>query len=163
METMSPWTDRVSRLVLGACLSAGLVIGVRAEPAVSSCDADTRCRILQKFFRNYQSPLQRFSLSFIKAADQNGLDWRLLPAISMVESSGGKYFQRNNVFGWNSGRTRFQSIEAGIRYVASRFAQSPIYAGRGTMGILQRYNPAPKDYPPKVTHFMRELSPDPVR
>jgi hypothetical protein len=163
MVSMSPWTDRVSRLVVGAVLSASFLAGLRAEPAVSSCDADTRCRSLQKFFRSYESPLQRFSLSFIKAADRHGLDWRLLPAISMVESSGGKYYRKNNVFGWNSGRTRFQSIEAGIRYVASRFAQSPLYAGRTSMGILQKYNPAPNDYPPKVAHFMRELSPDPIR
>jgi len=107
--------------------------------------------------------LDKVSFAFLRAADTHGIDWRLLPAIAMVESSGGKYGSPKNIFGWNSGRTRFRSLEAGIAYVAERFARSPIYSGRTAMGILHRYNPAKKTYPPKVTKFMMELSGEPVR
>jgi hypothetical protein len=160
---MPPWTDRVSRLVIGAMLTACTVGVVHAEPANSSCDTDSRCQSLRNFFLKYQSPLEKLAIVFVRAADQYKLDWRLLPAISMVETTGGKHGTPSNVFGWNSGRTRFKNVEAGILYVAGRFAESPIYAGRTALGILHMYNPAKKTYPPKVLNFMRELAPDPVR
>jgi hypothetical protein len=159
---MPPWTDRVSRLVMGAVLTACSVGVVHAEPAASQCDTDTRCQALRNFFLRYQSPLSKMALVFVQTADAHKLDWRLLPAISMVETSGGKHGTPNNVFGWNSGRTRFKSIEAGILFVAGRFARSPIYAGKTATGIIHKYNPARKTYPPKVTRFMLEMSTAPV-
>ena len=159
---MSPWTDRVSRLVLGAVLTACTVGVVHADPAASSCDTDTRCVALRNFFLRYQSPLHKLAHVFLQAADQNKIDWRLLLALSIVETSGGKNGTPSNVFGWNSGRTRFATVEAGILFVASRFAESPIYAGRTALGILRKYNPARKSYPPKVTKYMLEIAPHPV-
>ena len=46
--------------------------------------------------------------------------------------------------------------------MAGRFAASPIYAGRTAMGILQKYNPARKVYPLKVTKYMLEMAPQAV-
>ena len=131
---------------------------VQAEPAASSCTSDNRCQALRNFFLRYQSPLGKLAIVFVRTADEHRLDWRLLPAISMVETSGGKHGNSSNIFGWDSGKTRFASVEAGILFVAGRFAQSPIYAGRTALGILSRYNPARTAYPPKVTRFMMELS-----
>ena len=148
---------------MGAVLTACTVGVVQAEPVVSPCDTDNRCHAVRNFFLRYQSPLEKLAHVFVRASDSHKLDWRLLPALAMVETTGGLYGTPNNVFGWNSGRTRFASIEAGILYVASRFAVSPIYAGRTAIEILRRYNPARKAYPPKVTRYMLELSPEPVR
>jgi hypothetical protein len=159
---MPPWTDRVSRLVMGAMLTACTVGVVHAEPAASQCETDNRCQALRSFFLRYQSPLAKLAIVFVQTADAYSLDWRLLPALAMVETSGGKHGAPSNVFGWNSGRTRFKSIEAGILFVAGRFKRSPIYAGQTAMGIILRYNPAKKAYPPKVTRFMFELSAEPV-
>ncbi|MFN0103981.1 MAG: hypothetical protein ACKV2U_18095 [Bryobacteraceae bacterium] len=159
---MPPWTDRVNRLVLGAVLTACSAGVVHAEPAASSCAVDKRCHALRDFFLRYNSPLEKLAVVFVRAADDNRLDWRLLPAISMVETTGGNHGTRSNVFGWNSGKTRFASVEAGILFVAERLARSPIYAGRTAMGILRKYNPAREAYPQKVTRFMMELSNDPV-
>jgi hypothetical protein len=159
---MLPWTDRVNRLVMGTVLAACSVGGAPPEPVDSTCDRDPRCHALRNFFLRYQSPLHRLAIRFLQAADAHRLDWRLLPAISMVETTGGKFGTPHNVFGWNSGRSRFVTTEAGIDYVASRFGKSPIYAGKSEQGILQKYNPDRKKYPPKVAYFMRELSHDPV-
>lgn len=117
---------------------------------------------LRNFFQRYESPLAKIAHVFLRAADAHRLDWRLLPALAIVETGGGKHGTPSNVFGWNSGRTRFASVEAGIHFVASRFAQSPIYAGRTALGILQKYNPARKTYPPKVVTIMQEITPEPV-
>jgi hypothetical protein len=143
-------------------LTACTVGVVHAEPAASQCDTDSRCQALRNLFLRYQSPLAKVALVFVQTADSHKLDWRLLPAIAMVETSGGKHGMPNNVFGWNSGRTRFKSVEAGIAFVAGRFTRSPIYRGQTAMGIILKYNPAKKAYPPKVTRFMLEMSTDPV-
>ena len=45
--------------------------------------------------------------TFLEAADDYALDWRLLPSLSYVESTGGKAARNNNLFGWNSGRAQF--------------------------------------------------------
>lgn len=159
---MSPWTDRVSRLVLGAVLTTCSVGVIHADPATPPCDTDTRCVALRNFFLRYESPLHKLAHIFVGAADEHHIDWRLLPALSMVETGGGKRGTPSNIFGWNSGRTRFATIETGILFVASRFAHSPIYTGRTAIGILQKYNPARKSYPPKVTRYMQEIAPEPV-
>ena len=119
--------------------------------------------MLQSFFKKHGSPLHAKAVAFLEAADEHKLDWRLLPSIAMVETSGGKHGRPNNVFGWNSGLTGFKSVEAGIHYVASRFAISPIYRGRSARGILMEYNPARTNYPPKVIRFMLQLTTDPVK
>jgi hypothetical protein len=159
---MRPWTDRVSRLVFGAVLAACSVGVGQAEPAASKCDADSRCQAVRNFFLRYQSRLDRHSLVFVQAADEYRLDWRLLPGIAMVETSGGKHGTATNIFGWDSGKVSFPSIEEGILFVARRFTHSPIYAGRTAVAILEKYNPSVKAYPPKVIRFMLEISTAPV-
>ena len=128
-----------------------------APPQPNPCPSDTRCDALVKFFKKYGSPLGKYAGDFLLAADKHHLDWRLLPSISMVESSGGKYYSYSNVFGWNCGRARFRSISAGIHYVAAQFGTSSIYAGKDTRGILRQYNPARSAYPKKVMRFIEQI------
>src|SRR5437763_8630159 len=54
---------------------------------------DSRLYALQRFFNASQCPLASLSMSFLREADTNGLDWRLLPSLSFVESGGGKAFR----------------------------------------------------------------------
>src|SRR3990167_11513454 len=62
---------------------------------------DPRIERLKVFFNDFDSPLAGLSTTFIKAADKNKLDWKLLPVVACVESSCGKYY-KYNVFGWGS-------------------------------------------------------------
>lgn len=163
MVGMPPWTVRVSRLVFSAVLAACGAGVMQADPAASSCEADNRCQSLRSFFARHGSPLGGVAKVFLQSADRHGLDWRLLPAISIVETGGGRHGRKGNVFGWNSGRARFRSVEAGIEFVAQRLAKSPIYTGRTAKQILAKYNPARKVYAQKVTQKMMELSPEPVQ
>ena len=128
-----------------------------AQPPPNPCPADNRCDALVNFFKKYGSPLGKYAGDFLMAADKHHLDWRLLPGISMVESTGGKFAHNGNVFGWNSGRARFKSISAGIHYVAAQFANSSIYAGKDMQGILRQYNPARNAYPKKVMRFIEQI------
>src|ERR1700735_1191901 len=77
-----------------------------AQAAVS----DPRAIQLRKFFARLHCLAVNFADDFIKAADENRLDWRLLPSISVVESGGGKACKNNNIFGWNQGAHVFASV-----------------------------------------------------
>lgn len=153
------WANRVfSGIAMAMAIASPLHLGAqKAPPPPNPCPADHRCDALAKFFKKYSSPLGKYAGDFILAADKHHLDFRLLPSISMVESSGGKYYSSGNIFGWNSGRARFRSISAGIHYVAAQFGNSSIYSGKDTHGILRQYNPARIAYPKKVMRYIEQI------
>lgn len=126
------------------------------EPAPAIKEKDPRLARLEKFFSDRACPLRTAALDFLIAADRNHLDWRLLPSISMVESSGGKAFKNNNVFGWGSASEKFPSVRAGIHYVAAQLATSKRYKDKDLDGKLQAYNPFP-DYCQRVKAVMRSI------
>jgi hypothetical protein len=95
------------------------------------------------------------------AADRHQLDWRLLPSIALVESGGGKVAPNNNVFGWNSARHKFPSIQAGIHSVAERLANAPHYRGKSLEDKLKTYNPRP-EYRLTVQRVMNQLATQPI-
>src|SRR5579875_3181716 len=69
----------------------------RLQPAKrpSHIRPDVRATRLQRFLNRIHSPVAPLSAEFVREADENHLDWRLLPSISVVESSGGKYYRNN--------------------------------------------------------------------
>ena len=107
---------------------------------------DPRLTRLRKFFGDNGCPVKDLSVDFLVAADRNGLDWRLLPSISFIESTGGKAYQNNNVFGWANGDIRFPSIKDGIHSVAEELANSRFYKGKTLDQKLRTYNPLPHYY-----------------
>ena len=143
-----------------------LVAGLIAVPATVSVqqykespvvkESDPRLSRLQKFFGDRACPLRDAAKDFLIAADQNHLDWRLLPSISFVESSGGKDYINNNVFGWGSCKEKFTSVRAGIHYVAAQLGKSSRYKGKDLDSKLQTYNPVPL-YSQRVKAVMRTI------
>lgn len=120
-------------------------------------DHDPRLERLEQFFAQRDCPLRDEAAEFLIAADENGLDWRLLPSLAIIESSGGKDYTNNNVFGWDSCRESFDSVVAGIHFVADRLANSKLYKDKGLNEKLRTYNPLP-DYPAKVKAVMISLA-----
>src|SRR5215813_10833003 len=77
--------------------------GIALLPALLSGREDERIERLERFFAG--RPARVFAEQFLVESDQHGLDWRLLPALCVIETSGGLHVQsRNNWFGWDSGR-----------------------------------------------------------
>ena len=67
---------------------------------------------IELFFRvnRNNAPLADYAEKFVEVANKYGLDYRLLPAIATVESSGGKNnFRKYNAWGW--GNKSFGSFE----------------------------------------------------
>ena len=144
-------------LLVGGLLGLPAVIGMSHEAPKAVLDHDPRLRRLQEFFSARECPLQDAAADFLIAADRNDLDWRLLPSISMVESSGGKDYKNNNVFGWDSCREGFSSVREGIHFVAARLANSKLYKDKALDDKLSTYNPQP-GYPGRVKAVMNSLS-----
>ncbi|MCC6392011.1 MAG: hypothetical protein IT167_15535 [Bryobacterales bacterium] len=119
---------------------------------------DPRLAQLRDFFDRHQSPASQLASTFLRAADQHRLDWRLLPSIAFVESSGGKAYRANNILGWGNGDIGFHSIENGIHTVAERLANSSYYRGKSVEEKLRTYNPVP-GYSERVKAVMNQLSP----
>jgi hypothetical protein len=143
-------------LLVGGLLGLPAVMGVSHEVPKANVDHDPRLRRLQEFFGQRDCPLREAAADFLIAADRNDLDWRLLPSISIIESSGGKDYRKNNVFGWDSCREGFTSVREGIQFVAAQLANSKLYKDKTLDNKLSTYNPLP-DYPRRVKAVMHAL------
>lgn len=143
-------------LLVGGLLGLPAVLGLSHEIPKANVDHDPRLRRLQEFFGQRDCPLREAAADFLIAADRNDLDWRLLPSISIIESSGGKYDRNNNVFGWDSCRESFSSVREGIHFVAAQLANSKLYKDKNLDSKLSTYNPLP-DYPRRVKAVMHDL------
>jgi hypothetical protein len=144
-----------------------LVAGLMTVPAAVSYQPenhgvpttpDPRLVRLQQFFESRDCPLREVAGEFLIAADRYALDWRLLPSISIIESSGGKDYHNNNIFGWDYPLQAFSSVREGIHYVAAQLAGADRYKNKSLDGKLKIYNPNP-EYPGKVKAVMEALGP----
>ncbi len=131
---------------------------VKATSRVAPRPADPRTERLKNFFSSLHCPVSYLSADFIHAADENGLDWRLLPSISVIESGGGKAYKNNNIFGWANGDYLFSTLNAGIHEVAYKLGRSPLYRNRDVPGKLHLYNPN-EEYATNVMTVMNRISP----
>ena len=108
---------------------------------------DGRSKAIEEFFKSYNSILSSEASVFIKVADKYQLDWRLLPAISMQESNGGKRVIPNshNPFGFGIYGTtvvKFGSWEQGIEIVGKALRENYINKGLKTPEeIMTKYTP----------------------
>jgi hypothetical protein len=118
---------------------------------------DPRIARLREFFCALRCPVKELAEDFVQAADDNHLDWRLLPSISVIESGGGKAFKNNNLFGWDNGEAPFITIRSGIHEVAFQLGKSDRYRNQDVSGKLHFYNPNP-EYAGKVVGVMQMIS-----
>jgi hypothetical protein len=150
----------------GIALVAGVValpvdVSVKQAPYVPKHEyrSDPRLASLKKFFQRASCPAVKYASAFVEAADRYDLDWRLLPSISYVESTGGKSAPNNNLFGWDSGRAQFASPAASIHEVGYQLSHSALYRDKDTDGILATYN-SDAEYAAKVKLVMRSIAAD---
>lgn len=148
----------------GFVLCAG-VLGIATASVQNQGDlarhqrkVDLREGLLRNFLFENQCPDYEYAGMFLAEADTHGLDWRLLPALSVIESGGGRTARGNNLFGWANGRVRFTSIGQSIHHVASALSQGKPYAGKTLKGKLAAYNQNPS-YHGLVVSLMSQISP----
>lgn len=122
-------------------------------------DTEERARKLETFFEAHGCPQPFHVDDYLQAADLNGLDYRILPAVSVLESTCGVYARRNNRWGWASARVGFQSVARGIHYIAQQLASGRYYRGKDVDEKLLIYNPN-RRYVRDVKQLMLEIDGD---
>jgi hypothetical protein len=151
MNSFAPTFERVTRAVL---------LGLTACAAVASDSTlplkDPRGIRLEAFFRAYDCPAPLHVEEYLRAADSYALDYRLLPAISLVESTCGAFERMNNRWGWDSVQSGFPSIPAGIDYISEQLSENPLYKGKTVKQKLFTYNPYPQ-YVRQVVRLMQQI------
>ncbi|KKQ97197.1 MAG: hypothetical protein UT23_C0016G0014 [Candidatus Woesebacteria bacterium GW2011_GWA1_39_12] len=126
---------------------------------------DPRIETLENYLESHRSPLAEYSGTFIEVADTYNLDWRLIPAITGVESTFGKRIPKNsfNAYGWANGEYRFTSWDESIEVVAKTLREKYIDRGAPTIGrIARRYAPPSSTWAWKVKFFMQKIEPLPI-
>lgn len=133
---------------------------VRNESAV-----DGRVRRLENLLEEYNSPLKPYAQNFVQAADKYSLDWRLVAAISGVESTFGKRIPKNSYNAWGFGvptgkqnGLAFKNWEEGIETVSSALKEKYIDRGADTLYKMGRiYAPFSNSWAFKVASFMEKV------
>jgi beta-N-acetylglucosaminidase len=123
-------------------------------------EKDRKVKVLQAYLQKYHSPMADNAQDFVEAAEQYELDWRLLPAISGVESTFGKNVLANsyNPFGWGGGYIRFESWRESIYTVAKGISEKYMSDGLDTPFKMQkRYAPPSTTWAIKVDKFMNQI------
>lgn len=104
---------------------------------------------IDAYFSVRSMPLLGMGMKMVLEAEKNEIDWRLLPAIAVRESTGGKNAcdrVKNNSFGWGSCKIGFNSNEEAIETVARNLGgnnpnTAKHYDNKTIIQILHAYNP----------------------
>lgn len=125
---------------------------------------------IKRFFKSYNSVLQDYAQDFYDVSKEQGLDYRLLPAIAMVESTGARntpHCAPYNPFGWSSttspcGFYRFSDYGEAINKVGEGIGRARAYASYRANGDLSElakiYNPGGKEkWEKDIKFFMGKL------
>ena len=130
----------------------------RTEISFTSPKLDHRAIKINKFFNSYGSPLAGHGDKFVKEADKNNIEWKLVASIAHCESTGGKVTpqfggkETYNAWGWavydNNSTTKtvnrydMKSWDNGIETVSAGMKS---YYAKGLTTpeqIVTRYTPA---------------------
>lgn len=124
---------------------------------------DLRLKKIRNFLLKYNSPLVPYSNDIISLADQYQIDYRLVVAISGVESTFCHAIPYNsyNCWGWKNGDHSFKNYSEAIEIVSRTLGKN--YVKRGfdtpeTIGPI--YAPPSSDWGWKVRYFMNLLEDD---
>jgi hypothetical protein len=146
-------------------LNAGVTKNV-ADIVSSITASDARPILVNRFLEYYDSPMTGKGQAFVELADKYGLDYRLLPAIALHESSAGKRIPPGsyNAWGWavftgQQTGAEFDTWEHGIETVAKGLRKGYVDDGLITPEkIMPRYAPPSSSWADGVRTAMNQIS-----
>lgn len=131
--------------------------------ALPDAESDQREKILKSYLEFYNSPLAPSAKTFVQAADTYGLDWKLLVAISGVESTFGHQLQHNshNAWGWGIYGTNmivFNSYDEAIETISKSLRENYIekWGAKDVYQIGRIYAASPT-WAQGVVYFMGKI------
>lgn len=136
---------------------------------VSGKKVDQNSKILAAYLKKYNSPLQDYAHDFIEAAEKYGIDWKLVPSISGVESTFGKFIPGGtdyantsyNAWGWGASTPEaaiyFKSWKEAIYTISKGLKENYIDKGLKDPVSMNRVYAASPTWGTKVAYFMKDL------
>ncbi|MBN1618367.1 glucosaminidase domain-containing protein [Candidatus Dojkabacteria bacterium] len=150
-----PFTEDQSTFATAHAEKQSELTAVTSEELIQMRERSAKAERIRNFYARWNSPMAAYAEYIVEIADQYGIDWRLIPAISIVESSGGtKCFKSYNAFGW--GQMSFNNFEESIYTVTRGIAQG--YGTSDPYAIAPKYNPVtPDSWGSKVSSLMAQI------
>jgi len=106
---------------------------------------------IRKYLAGRNAPLADYAEEFVKAADHYNIDYRIIAAISVIESGGGKHtFRPYNAWGWGS--KSFGNWTEGIWTVSAGISK---YYSKG---LITPQLIAPYYCPPNAVQWAQNVS-----
>ena len=151
----------VTNILSGVPVSATITTG-EMNSTNSAVTPDVRTEKIDQYFKSNNMPLAGYGQKMVEVADKNDIDWRLIPALAVIESTGGKYACKSvdfSPFGWGSCKIGFKSYDQAIEVLGTNLGgNNPKtkhhYDGKDTKGILAKYNSVIPDYTAKIMKVM---------
>ena len=137
-----------------------VMAGISGVLKTKPIQLDNRVEKLTAFLKKYDSPLVPYAEDFVSMADRYQIDWKLLPAITGVESTFGKQIPYNsyNAYGWNNGHYRFKSWKNSIEIVSQALKEKYYNRGLDTPYKIGRvYAPPSPFWGNRVDNFMKTI------
>lgn len=157
------WLILVALAVFATKTTPVIAPGASGSSPSRPLTPDERVLRINQYFTERNLPLAGYGAKFVEVADRCNMDWRLLPAIAVRESSGGKQTCGNNPFGWASCRAGFESVEKAIEIVGVNLCglnskTASYYSDKTTLQKLQSYNGSINpNYPAEVFSIMEKF------
>ncbi len=113
---------------------------------ISTSINQDRAERIDAYYAQRNMPLEGYGAKMVAEAEKNGIDWRLVPAIAIKESTGGKFACGYNPFGWGSCKIgNFNSWDQAIETIAYNLGgnnpnTARYYKGTSTEEKLYHYN-----------------------
>lgn len=163
----------ITLVALAMLMTAGTVVAQETAPGSSASlkvqtisAIDYRISALKKYLEGNKSPLSPYASDFVTLADKYNIDYRLVPAISGVESTFGKQIPMGsfNAYGWAGGEYRFSSWEDSISEVSKTLKTNYIEKGAVTIDQIARIYcpPSSSSWAWKVKYFIGKIDPLPL-
>lgn len=122
---------------------------ISPEEANLQLEREERAAKIDAYFAKNKMPLTGTGMKMVLEAEKHKIDWRLIPALAIRESTGGRHACKSvtySPFGFGSCKINFKSWDHAIEIVATNLGgnnprTARAYGGKTTRGKLEAYNP----------------------
>ncbi len=146
--SLTTFTEKVDSYVLENVTKEA---SVSLEDIKLQKERELKAAKIDAFYAERNMPLSGYGMKMVIEAEKYDLDWRLIPAIAVRESTGGRFACKRfpeNAWGWHSCKAGLGgSTDSAIELIAQHLSgehprTSRYYASKTTnRAILQTYNP----------------------
>jgi hypothetical protein len=167
--SMSAFTAAVNTAVTPTVTSQDQQSAAAAEPAsdvdLLQKEREEKAAKIDAYFKQNGMPLAGYGMEMVTDAEAHDVDWRLIPAIAIRESTGGLHQCKSvtySPFGFGSCHISFSSYKQAIQSLATNLGgdnpnTARHYQGKTTDAILKTYNSVIPGYASQVEGIMTTI------